>query len=226
MLTIRLVDRTVRICSVDKTCKETKRRERREKKSLTLLTNYTSSKQLSLLFTFGQPREAEMSIINQIFLLCASNTHAHVHTHALMWLQLGISHVFDLTWRTIFLITKEFAMMNPNKEPAPDLVNQKLSGASGCQRWDKKLLSKSVGIVNSSEHFFKIYCKIWLNVQIWFVGNISLELACISCFYHCSVVLLVLEFQSSYFSRCRISVFTFVNLIYCFLCFALLTYLT
>lgn len=23
---------------------------------------------------------------------------------------------FDLTWRTVFLITKEFAVMNPNKE--------------------------------------------------------------------------------------------------------------
>lgn len=95
MLAIRLVDSMVRICPADKTTKE----RRRERKDLSLLTNYTASKQLSPLFTFGQPREAEMSIINQIFLLHASiiHTHSHIHTHALIRLQIAISHVFDLT---------------------------------------------------------------------------------------------------------------------------------
>ena len=62
--------------------------EKRGRKDLSPLTNYTASKQLSPLFTFGQPGEAEMSIINQIFLLHTTNTHApartHTHTRALI----------------------------------------------------------------------------------------------------------------------------------------------
>lgn len=56
----------------------------------------------------GRPRWA--SLIR--FVYCILPTH----THALIRLQIAISHVFDLTWRTVFLITKEFAVMNPNKE--------------------------------------------------------------------------------------------------------------
>lgn len=89
MLAIRLVDSMVRICPVDKMSRKTER----ERKDLSPLTNYTASKQLSPLFTFGQQREAEMSIINQIFLSHSTNTHVH----ALIRLRVAISHVFNRT---------------------------------------------------------------------------------------------------------------------------------
>lgn len=79
MLAIRLVDSMVRICPVDKQG-DRERERKRARKDLSPLTNYTASKQLSPLFTFGQPREAEMSIINQIFLLHTTNTHTHMHS--------------------------------------------------------------------------------------------------------------------------------------------------
>ena len=56
----------------------------------------------------GRPRWA--SLIRFFYCILAT------HTHALRRLYIAISHVFDLTWRTVFLITKEFAVMNPNKE--------------------------------------------------------------------------------------------------------------
>lgn len=46
----------------------------------------------------------------------AAYRHTHTHTRAPIRLQITITHVFDLTWRTVFLITKEFAVMNPDKE--------------------------------------------------------------------------------------------------------------
>lgn len=86
MPAIRLVDSMARICPVDKTSIETERGKERGRKDLSPLTNYTASKQLSPLFTFGQPREAEMSIINQISPLHATDTtdtctHKIINSH-------------------------------------------------------------------------------------------------------------------------------------------------
>lgn len=76
-----------------------------------LITLHANSWVLCLhLDSQGRPRWA--SLIR--FSYCGIPTHTQ--THSLIRLQIAITHVFDLTWRTVFLITKEFAAMNPDKE--------------------------------------------------------------------------------------------------------------
>lgn len=101
--------------------------------------------------------DSQGSIINQFFLLHATHTHTHSHKfinshQSCFW--------FD-TERTVFLIIKEYAVMNPNKERLQIWLIITLRGfwklTQGCKAAVKVILPKS--FVNNRSH--KISYRVW-----------------------------------------------------------------